>query len=155
MNNIQWATLKFNPTEPKTSRPGELPPQHSALVAAEDGTETRIYFNPGIFSQLQGNDQILIEYRQGKWRLAKTQTPELLNLLQSRQPAPPPAMPPMPSAQATAAPPPPQQAQAADTVANDIELMAKIYNELGDRIDAPPEVLSSLSCTIFISNKKR
>ena len=86
---IQWATLKYNPTEAKPSKAHpDWAPQHSSVAALTDGTEQRIYFAEGPLSALRKNDQVMLEYSKGRWRLAKTQTPELTALLEQRQQAP-------------------------------------------------------------------
>lgn len=142
-STIQWATLKFDPGEPRTSNP-EWQPQHSALVVMANGEEIRIYFNPGIYSALRKGDAVMLEYAKGKWRMAKTQTPELMQTLAARQHG---------NVAATSEPaptdPPPANGE------DDIKTIAEIYNRLSDLIDAPPEVISSLACTVFISRRKR
>lgn len=88
-STIQWAKLKFDPTAAQPSKQNpDWKPQHSVLVTLNDAasTEARIYFPQGEFSGLRKDDTIMCEYRDGKWRLAKTQTPELMQLLQQRQP---------------------------------------------------------------------
>lgn len=83
-----WATLKFAPAEPKPSTINpDWAPQHMATVAVDDDnqTETRIYFSIGLYSHLVKGDQVMLEWDKGKWRLAKTQTPELVKLLKQRE----------------------------------------------------------------------
>lgn len=83
---VQWATLKYSPTEAKPSQKNpDWAPQHSALVTLGNGEETRIYFAQGEFSYLEKNDQVMVAWDKGRWRLGKTQTPDLMAVLAQRQ----------------------------------------------------------------------
>ncbi|MBE9069375.1 hypothetical protein IQ260_22275, partial [Leptolyngbya cf. ectocarpi LEGE 11479] len=83
-NVWQWATLKFDPSEPRTSNP-EWQAQHGVLVVFNDGQEHRIYYNPGVLSLLKRGDTVMCHYRQGKWRMAAEQPPELIQKLEQRR----------------------------------------------------------------------
>ena len=80
----QWAKLKFDPSEPRTSNP-EWQAQHGVLVVFTDGQEHRIYYNPGVLSLLKRGDTVLCHYRRGKWRMAAEQPPELIQKLEQRR----------------------------------------------------------------------
>ena len=80
----QWAKLKFDPSEPRTSNP-EWQAQHGTLVVFTDGQEHRIYYNPGVLSLLKRGDTVLCHYRRGKWRMAAEQPPELIQKLEQRR----------------------------------------------------------------------
>ena len=83
-NIWQWAKLKFDPSEPRTSNP-EWQAQHGVLVVFTDGQEHRIYYNPGVLSLLKRGDTVLCHYRRGKWRMAAEQPPELIQKLEQRR----------------------------------------------------------------------
>lgn len=81
----RWATLKRNPTDPRPSQFDDCPPQHMATIQLEDDTEARIYFDEGVYSHLRKDDTVLVEAgKNGKWRLSKTQTPELMKAIAQR-----------------------------------------------------------------------
>lgn len=80
----------FPPTPPQTSVPG-WEPQHSLLVElqAEDGSlrQERIYFRAGLYSHIEADDWLTVEYRKNKWRLAQTQPYELTEVCKARRDA--------------------------------------------------------------------
>ncbi|MGB3495293.1 MAG: hypothetical protein WBA57_21360 [Elainellaceae cyanobacterium] len=84
--STSWATLKYGPTEPKSSR--GYTPQHSACVQLIDrqSEEAWIYFNEGIYSYLMEGDTFICTWKKGKWRL-DTLTPELQAKLNERMQA--------------------------------------------------------------------
>lgn len=80
-----FAKLKYPPTEPSTTQPGKLPPQHSTVLIFDNGEEERIYFDPGPLSHLEAGDIVVAEYSRGKWRVyERSQPPELLETLRRR-----------------------------------------------------------------------
>lgn len=135
-----WATLKFAPAEPKASTINpDWAPQHMATVAVDDEhqTEARIYFSIGLYSHLVKGDQVMLEWDKGKWRLSKTQTPELVKLLKQRESltinsAPSSPAPAPPSPQPSPAPPSPSPSlPTADRWTDEHRTL--IYNELKRR----------------------
>ena len=156
----QWVTLKFDPTEPKTSNP-EWQAQHSVLVVFENGGEQRIYFNPGMFSRLRKGDVILCHYRTGKWRVAKEQPPELMQRLESRTVAPhernefsPPVSDPRPTAppNLAAVPTPPP---AAPPTSRDVVEIVDIFQELKAALpEAQETTIRAFSSTLFMQRRK-
>ena len=159
----QWVTLKFAPTEPKTSNP-EWQAQHSALVVFENGGEQRIYFNPGIFSRLRKGDVILCHYRTGKWRVAKEQPPELMQTLESRTIAPherneflPPTSDSRPTAppNLAAIPSPPQATPAKPPTSHDVVEIVSIFKELqGALPEAQETTVRAFANTLFMQRRK-
>lgn len=106
---LNFATLKFDPTEPRTSEAHpDWVAQHSVKVAVfgpnGQPEEHRIWFAEGEFSQLKKGDRIAVEWRQGRWRMAQAQPADLLGKLAQRRgetpaaPAAPPIPPPAPPA---------------------------------------------------------
>ena len=163
----QWVTLKFDPTEPKTSNP-EWQAQHSVLVVFENGGEQRIYFNPGMFSRLRKGDVILCHYRTGKWRVAKEQPPELMQTLENRTVAPherneflPPASDSRPTAPpnlaAVPTPPPaaPSAPPAKQPTSRDVVEIVDIFQELKDALpEAQETTIRAFSSTLFMQRRK-
>lgn len=87
----RWATLTQNPTEPKSSKLyPDSPPQHMVSASLDDDQQTLLYlyFNQGDLSTLQSGDVVMVEYQKNKWRISKTQTPELISKLKFRAPVP-------------------------------------------------------------------
>lgn len=159
----QWVTLKFDPTEPKTSNP-EWQAQHSALVVFENGGEQRIYFNPGVFSRLRKGDVIVCHYRTGKWRVAKEQAPELMQTLESRAAGPhernefsPPASDPRPTAppSLTAVPSLPKSTPAKQPTSHDVVEIVDIFQELKAALpEAQETTIRAFSSTLFMQRRK-
>ena len=149
-STLQWATLKFDPTEPRTSNP-DWQPQHSALVVFSDNQEHRIYFNPGVLSQLQQGDTVLCEYRRGKWRMARSQPPELMEMLNQRTPAPQTANAPiLPPVAAPATP-----VQTTQPTSRDVIEIVGIFQELRAALpDAQETTIRVFSSTLFMQRRK-
>jgi hypothetical protein len=92
----RWATLTRNPTEPKLSTLyPDSPPQHMVSATLDDDQKTALYlyFNAGDLSALESGDVVMVEYQKNKWRISKTQTPELISKLKFRAPSMPPSSP--------------------------------------------------------------
>lgn len=145
-NTLQWAKLKFDPTEPSTTNP-EWQAQHSTVVVFSDAQEHRVYFNPGPLSQLQRGDTVLCEYRRGKWRLARNQPPELMQLLSQRTPPPPsvPDVPPVPTPPAAPAKP----------TSRDVAEIVGIFQELKAALpEAQETTVRAFSSTLFMQRRK-
>ncbi|MEL7503148.1 MAG: hypothetical protein AAFN18_11835 [Cyanobacteria bacterium J06554_6] len=83
---IRWATLMYDAGKLYPSKNEGWPAQHGVTMNLGEGQQERVWFNGDpLLSLLKKGDQVMLEYRQGRWRLAKQQTPELLAALQSRQ----------------------------------------------------------------------
>ncbi|MEM9091293.1 MAG: hypothetical protein AAGC93_21445 [Cyanobacteria bacterium P01_F01_bin.53] len=157
----QWVTLKFAPTEPKTSNP-DWQAQHSTVVVFENGGEQRIYFNPGIFSRLKKGDVILCHYRTGKWRVAKEQSPELMQALESRSVAPhernefrPPASDPRPTAPPPLAAIPSPPPSAKQPTSHDVAEIVGLFQELKAALpEAQETTIRAFSSTLFMQRRK-
>ncbi|MEM9092627.1 MAG: hypothetical protein AAGC93_28335 [Cyanobacteria bacterium P01_F01_bin.53] len=150
-NTLQWGKLKFDPTEPSTTNP-EWQAQHSTVVVFSNTQEHRVYFNPGPLSQLRRGDTVLCEYRRGKWRMAKSQPPELMELLGQRTPTPQtvsaPTMPP-------ALPPPVAPAPAKQPTSRDVAEIVSIFQELKAALpEAQETTIRALSSTLFMQRRK-
>ncbi|MEA5464753.1 hypothetical protein [Leptothoe sp. PORK10 BA2] len=142
-NTLQWAKLKFDPSEPSTTNP-EWQAQHSTVVVFSDAQEHRVYFNPGPLSELQRGDTVLCEYRRGKWRMARNQPPELMQLLGQRTPAPPPLE--------TPATP---TAQAKQPTSRDVADIVGIFQELKAALpEAQETTIRAFSSTLFMQRCK-
>lgn len=161
-NTLQWAKLKFDPTEPSTTNP-DWQAQHSTVVVFSNAQEHRVYFNPGPLSQLQRGDTVLCEYRRGKWRMARNQPPELMQVLSQRTPAPQavatPAAPPpsvLPSAQVPPMPVAPMPTvQAKEPTSRDVVEIVGIFQELkGALPEAQETTVRAFASTLFMQRRK-
>ncbi|MEO1399654.1 MAG: hypothetical protein AAFV72_00180 [Cyanobacteria bacterium J06635_1] len=88
-NSLNFATLKFDPTEPRKSETHpDWAAQHSVKVivlgASGQPEEHRIYFAEGELSALRKGDRVALEWRKGRWRMAKAQPTDLLTTLAQR-----------------------------------------------------------------------
>ena len=155
----QWAKLKFDPSEPRTSNP-EWQAQHGALVVFTDGQEHRIYYNPGVLSLLKRGDTVLCHYRRGKWRMAAEQPPELIQTLEQRRidspahsdfdPVPQaPNVPDVPQA------PPAALVQAKPPTSHDVVEIVGIFQELKAALpEAQETTIRAFSSTLFMQRRK-
>ncbi len=162
----QWAKLKFDPSEPRTSNP-EWQAQHGVLVVFTDGQEHRIYYNPGVLSLLKRGDTVLCHYRRGKWRMAAEQPPELIQKLEQRRiaspasndfepvpqasgthTAPPAQIPPMPAA-------PAPTVQAKQPISRDVVEIVGIFQELKAALpEAQETTIRAFSSTLFMQRRQ-
>ena len=135
-----WATLDYNPKEaPSTINGVEYTTQID-----KDGEKVRIYYKiGGLCDYLQKGDTVMIEHVKGKWKLGKTQTPELLTKLEQRK--------------ATSAPAAPTDAPATYRGNdNDVIAMAAIAQKLAAMLpDWTEQAIASLACTVFIQRGKQ
>jgi hypothetical protein len=142
MTNVtKWAVLVFNPKQATSEIPDAKP---ELTVAVEvDGEKTRLYWVAGgLCDLLQKGDRIMVEYVKGKWKIAKSQPPELMAALESRR-AP------------TAAPAPAAPGVARPDNDNDIIEMGAIAGKLAAILpDWTEQAIASLACTVFISRRK-
>ena len=151
-NTWQWAKLKYDPSEPRTSNP-EWQAQHGVLVVFTDGQEHRIYYNPGVLSLLKRGDTVLCHYRRGKWRMAAEQPPELIQKLEQRRidsPAhndfdPVPQAPSVPAAPAPAKQP----------TSRDVAEIVDIFHELKAALpEAQETTVRAFASTLFMQRRK-
>ena len=157
----QWAKLKFDPSEPRTSNP-EWQAQHGTLVVFTDGQEHRIYYNPGVLSLLKRGDTVLCHYRRGKWRMAAEQPPELIQKLEQRRIDSPahsdfdPVLPvPSVSAVPLAAPPPVAPAPVKQPTSRDVVEIVGIFQELKAALpEAQETTIRAFSSTLFMQRRK-
>ena len=157
----QWAKLKFDPSEPRTSNP-EWQAQHGTLVVFTDGQEHRIYYNPGVLSLLKRGDTVLCHYRRGKWRMAAEQPPELIQKLEQRRIDSPahndfdpvsqnPSVPTVPPV----SPPPVTLAPAKQPTSRDVVEIVGIFKEIkGALPDAQESTIRAFSSTLFMQRRK-
>ena len=134
-----WATLDYNPKEaPSTINGVEYTTQLD-----KDGEKVRIYYKiGGLCDYLRQGDTVMIEAIKGKWKLGKTQTPELLATLEQRK--------------VTSAPAAPGDAPTL-TRANDNDVieMAAIAQKLSAMLpNWQEQAIASLACTVFIQRSK-
>lgn len=136
-----WATLDYDPKEAPSTVNGT---EYTTQVDRE-GEKHRLYYKiGGLCDYLKKGDTVMVEYVKGKWKLGKTQTPELLKTLEQRRNA---AAPPDP----TDAPTAPRQGSG-----NDVAEMAAIAQQLATALpDWSEQAIASLSCTVFIQRGKR
>ncbi|NEP62696.1 MAG: hypothetical protein F6K31_38215 [Symploca sp. SIO2G7] len=150
-NTLQWAKLKFDPTEPSTTNP-EWQAQHSTVVVFSNTQEHRIYFNPGPLSQLRKGDTVLCEYRRGKWRMARNQPPELMQLLGQRFPT---SQVPSTSTMPPAPMPPAAPAPAKQPTSRDVVEIVSIFQELkGALPDAQETTIRAFASTLFMQRRQ-
>ncbi len=157
----QWAKLKFDPSEPRTSNP-EWQAQHGVLVVFTDGQEHRIYYNPGVLSLLKRGDTVLCHYRRGKWRMAAEQPPELIQKLEHRQIESPAHSEFEPVPQAPSAPmvppvsvPPAAPAPAKQPTSRDVMEIVGIFQELKAALpEAQETTIRAFSSTLFMQRRK-
>ena len=157
-NVWQWAKLKFDPSEPRTSNP-EWQAQHGVLVVFTDGQEHRIYYNPGVLSLLKREDTVLCHYRRGKWRMAAEQPPELIRKLEQRRIDSPAhsefdPVPQAPSVSAVPSAPPAAPAPAKPT-SRDVAEIVDIFQELKAALpEAQETTIRAFSSTLFMQRRK-
>ncbi|MEM0978645.1 MAG: hypothetical protein AAGH78_00085 [Cyanobacteria bacterium P01_H01_bin.58] len=157
-NTWQWAKLKFDPSEPRTSNP-EWQAQHGVLVVFTDGQEHRIYYNPGVLSLLKRGDTVLCHYRRGKWRMAAEQPPELIQKLELRQIASPAHndFDPVPQAPSASTVPPttPATPAPAKPTSRDVAEIVDIFQELKAALpEAQETTVRAFASTLFIQRRK-
>ena len=155
----QWAKLKFDPSEPRTSNP-EWQAQHGALVVFTDGQEHRIYYNPGVLSLLKRGDTVLCHYRRGKWRMAAEQPPELIQKLEQRRIDSPAHSDFDPVPQVPSVPDVPQASPAAlvpakPPTSHDVIEIVGIFQELKAALpEAQETTIRAFSSTLFMQRRK-
>lgn len=135
-----YAYLLKDPTPPKQ---GQYGASHMVTVQLDgSGEEVKIWFDVGPLSALKAGDWVVCEWYNGKWKLSRTQAPELMAELAQRAPqqhAAPPTQPPRPPMQQPApSAPPTHSAPAAQTPAPkagiwDEAMKQRINAELGQR----------------------
>ena len=151
-NTWQWAKLKFDPSEPRTSNP-EWQAQHGVLVVFTDGQERRIYYNPGVLSLLKRGDTVLCHYRRGKWRMAAEQPPELIQKLEQRRIDSPVHSDFDPVPQAPSAPAAP--ALAKQPTSRDVAEIVGIFQELKAALpEAQETTVRAFASTLFMQRRK-
>jgi len=138
-----WATLTYNP-KPAESEIPDAKPELTVAVTI-DGNKGRLYWIAGgKCDHLKKGDTVMVEWLKGKWKIAKSQTPELMQTLEQRQ--------------GTAAPAAPTDAPGAPRMAGtvgDIAEMAAIAQQLQIALpDWTEQAIASLACTVFISRGK-
>lgn len=175
-----WACVMLSLSQPVQSQYGGTERYTTVDV---NGQQAKIYIKCGTpLEQLAPGDRVVVEWRSGKWRIAKTQPPELMQTLATRAPLSPPApMPTMPTASApiptASAPIPmasaPSQAPTrperwsgehkrtiADEVSNRTNLLKFCHNQIADQFtNAKGELLISeeavqkYACTLYLDIK--
>ncbi|MBW4694656.1 MAG: hypothetical protein KME27_23140 [Lyngbya sp. HA4199-MV5] len=138
-----WGKLDYNPKEATSTVNGI----EYTTQLDKNGEKVRIYYKiGGLCDYLKKGDTVMIEWVKGKWKLGKTQTPELLATLEQRKQA---AAPPAP----TDAPPPRTTVRPAND--NDVIEMAAIAQKLAAMLpDWQEQAIASLACTVFIQRGK-
>lgn len=155
----QWATLLYDPTEPKPSQINpEYPAQHMATVQMDDGTQKRIYFNVGTYSALRKGDTVMLEYSKGKWRMSKTQPPELHQKLSQRGPATP--APVQPTTQGNAATFTPLDGDQKKAIAGYVDQMADVLafcrkTAIAKLGDVDESAIQAATATLFIATQRK
>jgi hypothetical protein len=162
---VYWAQLTLDPmdTQTKTSTA-----EKTCLVQRDGQTQTdRIYWKAGGNADyLLKGDWVCLDWdgKYSKWRISKTQTPELMAVLEHRQavaapPAPPPQQPPAPTMQQR--PPQTHQAQATNgspipPQSPDIIEWIKIFEEFRRALpNAKEETCRAAASTVFMSRRKQ
>ncbi|MDX2215259.1 MAG: hypothetical protein SFY66_18490 [Oculatellaceae cyanobacterium bins.114] len=146
MQTLVFATCKFDAKNAQS----QYEPQFTTVVAIDANRDERLYWKAGgIADFLKAGDVVTTELSKGKWRLSRTQAPELLQTLEARR-----------IAVSTAAPTTTTQTatrQATTTIEDDCEQMVRIFNYLrraalplpqGSLSQTPDECIQSMACTI-------
>lgn len=158
MNTMpMWGQITDTPT-PVTSQFGHA--EYMAEFQFQNGSKVKVYWKAGGLSdRLQPGEWILLEQGQNqKWKISKTQAPEVIKKLQER-PAPGATLPPTaPPASIAAAPPtsPPGARPAGRSLDDDCQEMVMIWFALRRAIaEAPDECIQAMACTIWIQRNRK
>ncbi len=137
-----WAKLDYDPKEAPSTVNGV---EYTTQVDVS-GDKHRLYYKiGGLCDYLKRGDTVMVELIKGKWKLGKTQTPELLAILQQRKATSTPTAP-------TDAPTTQQPARSND---NDIIEMGTIAQKLAAILpNWTEQAIASLACSVFIQRGK-
>jgi hypothetical protein len=139
-NPTKWAVLTFNPKD-ATSEIPDAKPELTVAVTIDDEKARLYWLKGGLCDLLKKGDTVMVEWVKGRWRISKTQTPELMAALESRR---------APTAAPAAAP-----AATRPDNDNDIVEMGAIAGKLAAILpDWTEQAIASLACTVFISRRK-
>jgi hypothetical protein len=140
MTNVtKWATLTYDPKPAESTIP-DAKPELTVAVTIDDEKARLYWIAGGLCDLLKKGDTVMVEWVKGKWKISKSQTPELMQALESRRA--------------------PTAAAAAPGVArpdndNDIIEMGAIAGKLAGILpDWTEQAIASLACTVFISRRK-
>lgn len=135
-----WATLTYDPKPAESTLP-EAKPELTVAVTIDDQKNRLYWVAGGLCDHLQKGDTVMVEYLKGKWKIAKTQTPELMQTLNQRRGVP-----------AAPSDAPTTTRQGND---NDVIEMAAIAQKLAAMLpDWTEQAIASLACTVFIQRGK-
>lgn len=141
-NPTNWATLTYNP-KPAESEIPDAKPELTVQVTIDNQKGRLYWIAGGLCDFLKKGDVVMVEFIKGKWKIAKSQTPELMQTLEARKAASVPAAP-------TDAP-----AAATRRNGNDVAEMAAIAQQLTAALpDWTEQAIASLACTVFIQRGK-
>jgi hypothetical protein len=130
-----WATLTYDPKETSSQINGT---EYTAAVTIDD-QPGRLYWKiGGLCDHLRKGDTVMVEWIKGKWKIAKTQTPELMKTLEQRR-----GIPAAPSDAPTAT-----RRGNGDDVA---EIAAIVQALVAVLPGWEEQAIASLACTVFIS----
>jgi hypothetical protein len=159
-----WATVNSPLSNPVPSQ--YVPAGERYFSAIINGSSVKLYAECGTALELLApGDELVVEQRNGRWKIARTQPPELLTILQQRQTTPPPVvpnyppqvivLPPAPSAQHAPANAPqtiaPEPAKSAD-----VRELVEIFLELRAALpDVKEETHRAMSNTIYMARSRQ
>lgn len=136
-----WATLTYNP-KPAESQLPEAKPELTVAVTIDNQKGRLYWLAGGLCDYLKKGDTVMVEWVKGKWKIAKTQTPELMQTLEQRRG--------VPAAPSDA----PTTATRRDND-NDVIEMAGIAQKLAAQLpNWDEQAIASLACTVFIQRGK-
>lgn len=139
----KWATLTYDPKPAKSNLP-EAKPELMAGVEIDDEKVWLYWVASGLCDYLRKGDTVMVEWVKGKWKICKTQAPELMATLEQRKQTSAPAAP-------TDAPTTTRQGSGSD-----VAEMAAIAQQLAAALpEWTEQAIASLACTVFIGRSKR
>lgn len=160
--STDWGFALYEPTEarPSEAHP-EWGPQHSLKVQRGDD-ELRVWFKPGILSYIQQGDALLLQYRNGRWKLAYNQPPEILSELQKRylQSRPDLQAPPRAKTQPSPQHKPVPTEQLPEMRSHELQQLAdemlELFGYLRRRLpNEEPRMVQALASTVWIQHQQR
>jgi hypothetical protein len=159
-----WATVNSPLSLPVPSQ--YVPAGERYFNAIINGASIKLYAECGTALELLApGDELVAEQRKGRWKIARTQPPELLAILQQRQMTMAPVVPNYPP-QAISLPPPPSAqhapANAPQAIAPepaksaDVRELVEIFLELRAALpDVKEETVRAMANTIYMARSRQ
>lgn len=153
MQTLVFATVKFNAKDAQS----RYDPEFTTVVTMDDGAEHRLYWKTGsIADHLRAGDVVAIEFGKGKWRLSRTQAPELLQKLETRKAQVAAEVPRIPPTTPTNGNGNGATVKQTASVEADCNEMIQIFSHLRRSLpQTPDECIQAMACTIWIQRNRR